>query len=182
MALTDPDALARWMGDVDFPASKEQLVAHAERAGADPEVRRALRALPLADYRNLEEVMQSVPVAVERTEADRARHFTGDVRRGGSLADPLGGLARSAALQIVLFHAGSPAFGEDADVEAIPGRSAAHSFLLRAQYACFASRTRRRARSPSGEAGRSGSMARVWRRARSATVAPRSVVGRPGAP
>ncbi len=73
MALTDPDALARWMGDVDFPASKEQLVAHAERAGADPEVRRALRALPLADYRNLEEVMQSVPVAVERTEADRAR-------------------------------------------------------------------------------------------------------------
>ncbi len=72
MALTDPDALARWMGDVDFPASKEQLVTHAERNGADADVRNALRALPLADYRNLDEVMQSVPMATERTEADRA--------------------------------------------------------------------------------------------------------------
>lgn len=90
VAVTDPDALARWMGDVDFPASKEQLVAHAERSGADPEV---LRALPLADYRNLDEVMQSVPVAVERTEADRARQRREHTKPG--LAEHMKDIPRS---------------------------------------------------------------------------------------
>lgn len=93
MALSDPDALARWMGDVDFPASKEELVAHAERNGADPEVRRALRALPLADYRNLDEVRQSVPMAAERTEADRARQRREHTKPG--LAEHMKDVSRS---------------------------------------------------------------------------------------
>ncbi|POM25948.1 hypothetical protein BTM25_03320 [Actinomadura rubteroloni] len=50
------------LNDMRFPASKDDLVAHASRVGAgEPQVR-ALRALPLADYANLDEVMRSVPV------------------------------------------------------------------------------------------------------------------------
>lgn len=46
--------------DVDFPASKEALAAHVERAGAPPRVVRAVRALPLGTYENVQEVTRSV--------------------------------------------------------------------------------------------------------------------------
>ena len=48
--------------DVDFPADKESLVAHAEsRGGAhDSQAVKALRAMPLGTYQNISEVRSSV--------------------------------------------------------------------------------------------------------------------------
>nr|WP_231127212.1 DUF2795 domain-containing protein [Motilibacter aurantiacus] len=49
------------MNDVDFPAGKDDIVRHAEQAGATQEVLASLRTLPLADYRSLDEVLRSTP-------------------------------------------------------------------------------------------------------------------------
>jgi hypothetical protein len=48
--------------DVDYPATKDELVEAAARNGADEEALRALRAMPPVDYRNRQEVLQSVDV------------------------------------------------------------------------------------------------------------------------
>jgi hypothetical protein len=55
--------------DVDYPAGKDDLLAAAERHGADDGVLRALRSLPLADYLSRADLMKSVPVV----EDDRDR-------------------------------------------------------------------------------------------------------------
>jgi hypothetical protein len=55
------DEVIRCLGEVDYPADKDALVAAAERAGASPEVVRALRAIPPSvDYRNDDEVVRSL--------------------------------------------------------------------------------------------------------------------------
>jgi hypothetical protein len=56
------------LDDLDFPAEKEQIVAHALERGAfaSPAVR-ALRALPLSTYRNMSEVRSSVRLAPDET-------------------------------------------------------------------------------------------------------------------
>lgn len=46
--------------DLDYPATKQDIVNHAEQAGTDREVIRALRGLPLATYMNVTEVRRSV--------------------------------------------------------------------------------------------------------------------------
>jgi hypothetical protein len=56
--VTNTDVL-RYLQSMDFPAPKEDIVREAERAGAPPEVLRALRAMPPVDYRNTEEVVRS---------------------------------------------------------------------------------------------------------------------------
>jgi len=44
------------LNDLDYPASKEQVVEHAERRGGSDEVLRALRALPLGDYESRDDI------------------------------------------------------------------------------------------------------------------------------
>ncbi len=58
MNITDEirDALL----DVDYPASKEQLLAAAQRRNAGDEIVRGLRALPPVDYRSEDEVLASI--------------------------------------------------------------------------------------------------------------------------
>ncbi|MEU8607296.1 DUF2795 domain-containing protein [Actinoplanes sp. NPDC048791] len=55
--------------DLDFPADKDAIVAHAtQRAGsADDAAVRALRAMPLASYRNMSEVRSSVDLGPDET-------------------------------------------------------------------------------------------------------------------
>ena len=48
------------LDDLDYPASKEEIVRHAEHKGAEEAVLKALRALPLADYASREELARSV--------------------------------------------------------------------------------------------------------------------------
>jgi hypothetical protein len=52
----------RALGDVDFPAGKDQLVDQALASGADEHTVRALRAIPPVKYRDLSEVLSSVPL------------------------------------------------------------------------------------------------------------------------
>jgi hypothetical protein len=55
------DEVVRCLGEVDYPADKDTLLAAAERAGASPGVVRALRAIPPSvDYRNDDEVVRSL--------------------------------------------------------------------------------------------------------------------------
>lgn len=48
--------------DVDYPATKDELLAAAERRGADDDALRALRALPPVDYGNEGEVLRSIGI------------------------------------------------------------------------------------------------------------------------
>jgi Protein of unknown function (DUF2795) len=82
------DVLAH-LGEVDYPADKDALLAAAQRHGAPEEVLRALRTVPPGiDYAHADEVVRSlrpssVPRAdapaheAERTRADARAAFTG---------------------------------------------------------------------------------------------------------
>jgi hypothetical protein len=62
------------LNDLDFPAEKEAVVAHAERSGGTETARHLLRALPLGTYRNISEIRSSVrldPAADEGQTTDR---------------------------------------------------------------------------------------------------------------
>lgn len=52
--------IAEALYDIDFPADKEAVVAHAESRGGDDEVIGVLKALPPAGYRNISEIRSSV--------------------------------------------------------------------------------------------------------------------------
>ncbi|HEX5741304.1 MAG TPA: DUF2795 domain-containing protein [Pilimelia sp.] len=52
-------AVQKALEDIDFPATKDQVVAHAERHG-DATAVHLLRALPLATYRSIAEIRSSV--------------------------------------------------------------------------------------------------------------------------
>lgn len=61
------------LSDLDFPAEKEAVVAHAERSGGTETARHLLRALPLGTYRNMSEIRSSVrldPAADEGQSTD----------------------------------------------------------------------------------------------------------------
>lgn len=51
------------LNDLDYPASKEVVVRHAESRSAPEEVLRVLRALPLGDYASRDELARSVDTA-----------------------------------------------------------------------------------------------------------------------
>jgi len=55
--------------DLDFPADKDAIVAHATGRGAGPDSAavRALRAMPLATYRNMSEIRSSVDLRPDET-------------------------------------------------------------------------------------------------------------------
>ncbi|GAB3146531.1 hypothetical protein GCM10027290_28460 [Micromonospora sonneratiae] len=71
--VTNADVL-RYLNSMDFPAEKQDIVREAERAGAPPEVLKALRAMPPVDYHNTNEVARSAATAraPEVTPADLA--------------------------------------------------------------------------------------------------------------
>ena len=57
------------LDDLDFPADKDQIVEHATGRGADrdsPAVK-ALRAMPVATYRNMSEIRSSVDLPPDET-------------------------------------------------------------------------------------------------------------------
>jgi hypothetical protein len=93
MRIQSTDDIKKLLSDLDFPASKEEIVDHAHRhspgsadstgtsdgrgntgGGGRDDAVRALSALPPGDYANLTEVLRSVPrqPAPERDESERA--------------------------------------------------------------------------------------------------------------
>jgi hypothetical protein len=62
MRIQNVDEIRGVLGDLAFPASKEQIVEHASgRTGRRSDEARALAALPIGDYANVTEVLRSVP-------------------------------------------------------------------------------------------------------------------------
>jgi hypothetical protein len=72
MALSDPHQLREWLGDVDYPAGKEQLLASAQANGAPQDVVAALRTMPPVEYANRGEVLASVPVTEGQSDSEKA--------------------------------------------------------------------------------------------------------------
>src|SRR3954462_3516644 len=62
------------LGDVDFPAGKEDLLAAARAAGASEEVQKALRGIPPDEYANRDEVTRSVRLDPADEQAWTPRH------------------------------------------------------------------------------------------------------------
>jgi hypothetical protein len=54
------DEVFQPLNDLDYPASKQDVVRHAELRGASEEVLRPLRALPLGDYASRAELTRSL--------------------------------------------------------------------------------------------------------------------------
>ncbi len=83
---TDRHALEESLLEVDFPASKAELVEHARNNGADEATVRALRAMPPFEYTNLAEVQRSVPLdkAEEegQSDSDKAQQQRKQQRQG----------------------------------------------------------------------------------------------------
>lgn len=50
------------LGDVGYPAAKEQLVDHASRNNADEDTVHALRSIPEGRYTSFDEVVESVAI------------------------------------------------------------------------------------------------------------------------
>lgn len=71
--VTNAEVL-QYLTALDFPATKEDIVREAERAGAPHDVLRALRAMPPVDYGNISQVARSAAtdLAPEVTPADLA--------------------------------------------------------------------------------------------------------------
>ncbi|WP_019632078.1 DUF2795 domain-containing protein [Actinomadura atramentaria] len=94
MRLHDAGQIKGVLDDMDFPAAKDDLVAHARERGADEPQLKALRALPLGDYDNLAEVLRSVPVdpAPDRSGTVRAEqerfHRHPDLAEHERMAEP----------------------------------------------------------------------------------------------
>ncbi|HEX5596962.1 MAG TPA: DUF2795 domain-containing protein [Micromonosporaceae bacterium] len=49
------------LSDLDFPATKQDIVNHVRRRDAPEPVQRLLRALPLGTYLNISEIRSSAP-------------------------------------------------------------------------------------------------------------------------
>ncbi len=60
MADVTLDEVFEPLNDLDYPASKEDVVRHAESRGASEDVLRAVRALPLGDYASRAELRRSL--------------------------------------------------------------------------------------------------------------------------
>lgn len=82
------ERISETLNDVDYPVDKQELVHHAE-THATEEVVKALRALPLADYRNDAEVLSAVPLPAdeERTDDEKARQAPPTRHRKSHLAE-----------------------------------------------------------------------------------------------
>lgn len=50
MTKPNPVQMQKFLGGIDYPASRDDLVAHAERSGADEAVLSQLRELPDRSY------------------------------------------------------------------------------------------------------------------------------------
>jgi hypothetical protein len=56
----NPIQMQKYLKGVDYPASKEDLIANAEREGADEDIRTTLEQLPDEEYRTPADVSQAL--------------------------------------------------------------------------------------------------------------------------
>jgi len=53
-----PANVTTYLKGIDYPAQKEDLVQHAEKNGAEPEVLEVLKGMPEQEYGNMADVMK----------------------------------------------------------------------------------------------------------------------------
>ncbi|MFF3670268.1 DUF2795 domain-containing protein [Microtetraspora malaysiensis] len=58
--------LAMWLSDAEYPANRENLLAHAEEKSAPDAVIEAVRQLPELKFHNVGEVAEALGLGVER--------------------------------------------------------------------------------------------------------------------
>jgi hypothetical protein len=73
------------LGEVDFPAGKDDLLAAAQAAGASDEVQKALRGIPPDEYANRDEVARSVRLDPSTEDGLDASRRAEQARAGGRL-------------------------------------------------------------------------------------------------
>ncbi|MFD0688574.1 DUF2795 domain-containing protein [Actinomadura fibrosa] len=62
MRIADTWQVEKLLGDLAFPASKQDIAEHAHRRAPGTQAERALASLPLGTYDNVAEVVRSVPI------------------------------------------------------------------------------------------------------------------------
>ena len=72
ISMVSEAEIAKHLGTVDFPATRDEIVQEAERQGAPEEVLKALRRMPPVDYRSRAEVLRSAAVKEELPPAEHA--------------------------------------------------------------------------------------------------------------
>lgn len=56
---TNPIQLQKFLGGVEYPATKDQLVEHAKQQGADEDVLSTLQRLPADDFNSPNDVSEA---------------------------------------------------------------------------------------------------------------------------
>jgi hypothetical protein len=74
------DEAKQALDDMDFPASKEEVVAHAAGHGGRDDVIRLLRAMPLGTYDNIEQVRRSIRLNASAAEGQTQSEKAAKVR------------------------------------------------------------------------------------------------------
>jgi hypothetical protein len=72
VSMVSEAEIARYLGTVDFPATRDEIVQEAARQGAPEEVLKALRRMPPVDYRSGAEVLRSAAVREELPPSEHA--------------------------------------------------------------------------------------------------------------
>ena len=81
--FADVDAIRAALVDVDYPADKQTIVERAAANGADEPTLKALRAMPLADYDNVTEVIRSADLDPAAAEGQTPHDQAQQARAGG---------------------------------------------------------------------------------------------------
>ena len=55
-----PANISNYLGGIDFPAGKNDIVEHAKKNGAESDVMKVVEALPEGQYENMADVMKGV--------------------------------------------------------------------------------------------------------------------------
>jgi hypothetical protein len=74
------DQAAQRLNDMDFPASKEELVSHVAGSGPRDDVTRLLQELPLGTYDNVDQVRRSVRISASASEGQTESEKAAKVR------------------------------------------------------------------------------------------------------
>lgn len=86
MRIQSTEDIKTVLSNLAFPASKEEIVDHARGRGYE-DVVRALSALPPGDYRNVREVLRSVPAQPGPGRDDSERAYQRRHHRKSGLAE-----------------------------------------------------------------------------------------------
>ncbi len=56
----DPTQIQKYLGGLDFPVDKEQVISHAQSRGADEQALQALRQLPAQRFNSANDISQAM--------------------------------------------------------------------------------------------------------------------------